>query len=566
MKSKLTTFLLIVALAAFLRIYQLGTFPPGLYSDETSYGYNAYSLLKTGKDEYGKSWPLSFKSFGDYKPPMTAWLTIPSIALFGLNEFGVRLPSAIAGILTIIIVYFLANEIFPDRKLTIGKSTTFTVGEIASLLLAISPWHLQFSRSSMLVGIEAMFVSLGLWLFLKSLKNPHWLYLSAASFVAAIYTYYGSRVTVALLLIGLTIIFFRQLWQQRRTVLLAAFLGLILLSPLFIAIIKDPQTLTGRARTISIFYDPGIRAKLWQAHTLDGSSFPVFWGRLFHNKAYFYFRDISRRYFQHLSYDFWVRTGDTVPPFDIPNMGIVYLADIIFVFYGVYLAFRYRNGKTLSLLTYLFVSPIAASFTFITPASNRAFNMVIGWNILTALGIVQFINHFHAHKKQIITFFLLIGYLGLFGYYLFQYYVNIPQQIPYKWHYGRKELIQKVSLLENKYDRIVFSNKEGPAYIWLLFYKQYDPEKYRQTVLVDEQLNELGWLHIAAFYKYIFPREFDWNSIDKTIKTLYIGYEEQIPDHWEKVIESKKYSLIVDDIVLYPNGKTAFKLVHLETL
>ena len=95
---------LIISLAFFLRIYQIASSPPGLYSDETSYGYNAYSLLKTGKDEYGKSWPMTFKSFGDFKPPMTAWLTIPSIAVFGLNEFSVRLPSVLAGTITVLIV------------------------------------------------------------------------------------------------------------------------------------------------------------------------------------------------------------------------------------------------------------------------------------------------------------------------------------------------------------------------------------------------------------------------------------------------------------------------------
>src|SRR3989344_4114010 len=104
--KKYVPLIFIVTLAFFLRIYKISNFPPGLYSDETTYGYNAYSLLKTGADEYGKVWPLTFKSFGDYKPPMTAWLTIPAIAAFGLNEFSVRLPAAIAGTLTVLIVYF----------------------------------------------------------------------------------------------------------------------------------------------------------------------------------------------------------------------------------------------------------------------------------------------------------------------------------------------------------------------------------------------------------------------------------------------------------------------------
>src|SRR3972149_156253 len=94
-------FLLVLIFAVLLRVYKLNNSPPGLYSDEAAYGYNAYSLLTTGHDEYAKSWPFALKSFGDYKPPMTAWLTIPSIATFGLSEFAVRLPSALAGVASV---------------------------------------------------------------------------------------------------------------------------------------------------------------------------------------------------------------------------------------------------------------------------------------------------------------------------------------------------------------------------------------------------------------------------------------------------------------------------------
>src|SRR3989338_489602 len=121
--------LLILVLAAWLRFYRLTDFPPGLYSDEASYGYNAYSILTTGRDEWGKFLPLTIQSFGDYKPPMTAYLTIPSIAIFGLNEFAVRFPSAVFGTLTVLLIYLLAQEIHRDAAL------------LAALLLAISPWH-----------------------------------------------------------------------------------------------------------------------------------------------------------------------------------------------------------------------------------------------------------------------------------------------------------------------------------------------------------------------------------------------------------------------------------------
>src|SRR3989344_4753279 len=110
--------ILILLLAAALRFIQLGKNPPGLYWDEVSLGYNAYSILKTGKDEHGEFLPLArFKAFGDYKPPGYIYATVPSIALFGLNEFAVRFPSALAGVFMVWLTYLLIKELFSNHKL-----------------------------------------------------------------------------------------------------------------------------------------------------------------------------------------------------------------------------------------------------------------------------------------------------------------------------------------------------------------------------------------------------------------------------------------------------------------
>src|SRR5438094_5460326 len=104
-------FCCILVLSVFLRFYLLGSNPPSIDWDEASLGYNAYSILKTGADEYGNKFPLSFRSFDDYKPPLYIYLTVPSIALFGLNEFSIRLPSAILGITAVMATYFLVLQI-----------------------------------------------------------------------------------------------------------------------------------------------------------------------------------------------------------------------------------------------------------------------------------------------------------------------------------------------------------------------------------------------------------------------------------------------------------------------
>src|SRR5579872_2965887 len=157
----LLLFLGIIILAFFLRFYKLGEVPNGLYRDETAIGYNAYSILQTGKDEYGKFMPLYFKSFGDWKLPVYIYSTVASIRLFGLTAFAVRFPSAFFGLLTVIISYFFVTEITQNKKL----------GLIVSLLLAINPWMLFYNRATFEVSICLFFLCLGSWLIFLGLQR-----------------------------------------------------------------------------------------------------------------------------------------------------------------------------------------------------------------------------------------------------------------------------------------------------------------------------------------------------------------------------------------------------------
>jgi len=109
--KKFTTLLLIIVLGFLLRIYKLDVRPLGFTWDEAALGYNAYSLLKTGRDEHAQRFPVVFKSFGDYKPGLYIYFTVPSVKLLSLNEFSTRLPSAIFGTLLILVVYLLTCKI-----------------------------------------------------------------------------------------------------------------------------------------------------------------------------------------------------------------------------------------------------------------------------------------------------------------------------------------------------------------------------------------------------------------------------------------------------------------------
>src|SRR3989344_9167438 len=114
MRKSLALCILIVtvAIGGYIRLVGIGSTPAGLNVDEIAIGFDAYSILKTGRDMNGIFMPLSFPSLGDYKPPLYIYLTSISIVLFGLSEFSVRFASALFGTMAIPIIFSLANKIY----------------------------------------------------------------------------------------------------------------------------------------------------------------------------------------------------------------------------------------------------------------------------------------------------------------------------------------------------------------------------------------------------------------------------------------------------------------------
>src|SRR3989344_4228696 len=126
---------LILFLAFSLRFWKLGSYP-AINADEASIAYDAYSLIQTGRDQHGNSWPIHFQSFNDYKPGFYIYLVIPFVKLLGLTEWAVRIPGALTGVISVWVLYLLVQEVF-------GKKD-YSLATIASFLLAISPWHVHF--------------------------------------------------------------------------------------------------------------------------------------------------------------------------------------------------------------------------------------------------------------------------------------------------------------------------------------------------------------------------------------------------------------------------------------
>ncbi|KKU58562.1 MAG: hypothetical protein UX80_C0001G0001, partial [Candidatus Amesbacteria bacterium GW2011_GWA2_47_11b] len=170
-------------LAALLRLISLGTLPNGLHWDEMDTGYQAYSLLRTGKDYFNNPLPMFPHSFADFRTPVFIYSAVPFVAFLGLSATSVRLIAVTWGLVSIVLIYLLVRD------------------WLAPLVFALSPWHLQYSRKSVeTMSLTATFL-LGLVCFQRGLRQPRWLILSALGFGLAMSAYAPGKLFVPLFLL-----------------------------------------------------------------------------------------------------------------------------------------------------------------------------------------------------------------------------------------------------------------------------------------------------------------------------------------------------------------------------
>ena len=137
--------------------------PPALNADEATNAYDAYSILKTGKDQYGNFMPLRFKSFGDYKLPLLTYLAIPFIKIFGLTETGIRMVNLPFVLLFPLIIFLLTQELFNKKNVSL----------LAAFFSAFAPGLQLLGRQAHEGYMTVFFLTLSFYLFLKFFKKQN---------------------------------------------------------------------------------------------------------------------------------------------------------------------------------------------------------------------------------------------------------------------------------------------------------------------------------------------------------------------------------------------------------
>ena len=530
----------IFLLALALRTVNLGNHPPGLTWDEAGLGYNAYSILKTGRDEHGIFMPLIFKSFGDYKPGIYVYLTVPSIAVFGLTEFAVRFPSALFGALAVIGIYLFTNLLFPGKK----------IGYLAALFLAVMPWHLHFSRGGWEVNVFATLLLFAAYFLLLSLTNKKVSPLiSIFLFALTIFTYQAAKLLSPLVFLTIIAANFKEAKEKFSLVLKneRKLLPLYLLIVVVVGVYFF-QTATGaagnRVARLSIFgYRPTPSAELIK--TDNGNLFSV---GLFHSQVDLTLRAIASRYLYHFSPELLFFENST-PREALPKMGLLYLFDALWLVFGVVFLIREKNWRAnIILLGLLLFAPLGASLTLSEFSVVRAFFLTVPLAIIAALGFYYL---FSRHR----LFFLLLLALYLHNIYLGLdlYFRHAKQFLAPSFNYGYKQAIDRIKTYPAS--KVIMTDVYGQPYIYYLFYTKYDPAKYQANNNFIDGGVDVGFVPSVDNVEF---RQFGTGDINTGKDTLFIGTTGNIPD----LFDNHQDNIEFFDQINLPDGLTpVFRVV-----
>lgn len=507
MKFSATNLLLVLITLFFLftRFYKISEIPPSVYWDEASIGYNAYSLVQTGKDEWGEFFPLHFRAFGEFKLPVYIYATAISVALFGLNAFAVRLPAVLFSLGVMILTYFLAKKLWASE----------TVGLLSSFFVSISPWFFIFSRTGYEATAGLTFYLLGV-IFLLQKMNGKFLLLSVFSFILSIYSYNSFRIIAPLTIFVLIVFKFQEMKSLLKKDYIYAGLAVLLLFLSFLPIYRLYK------------YDFGISR-------LSNVSAPV--------SSYF------KNYLSHFNPDFLFFHGDKNLRSQQPDFGQLLLPDLIFIPLGLLFLIKRKSDIILLPLLLLLLVPIPAAITKESPHALRTIAAVPFMAIISAVGVFNLFKFFES-KKVILIAIILIN-LSFFSNYFFSFLNTYPIVSSKDWQYGYQQAVDFVNKkIFTGYDRVIISDEYAQPYIFVLFYQKFDPEIFYRTV-IRNSVGEWGFSTVSSFDKFEFGKVTKLYKSGSKRTLIFAGKDEKLP------------TLIPVGMIKFLDGTTAFWIYEL---
>lgn len=442
-------FVLILICLIFLgtRLFRIDSIPESVYWDEASIGYNAYSVLTTGKDEWGEFMPLHFRAFGEFKLPVYIYSVAISESLFGLNAFAVRFPAVIFGLFSVVGLYLLIVEITRKKQIAL----------LSSFLFSITPWFFIFSRTGYEATAGLAFFIYAIYFLLQSKENRINIVISVLLFIVSAYSYNSFRILTPLILTPVLIYYF----FKKEFIVIALSITILIVSVIPLYRLYKQDSGLSRLQTV-------------------GSK-----------------KNIITNYFQNFSPKYLFISGDTNPRSQMPNTGQLYYLDAIFLVLGVLCIFKSKNPKLLLVLALLLLAPIPAAITKENPHALRAILMSPALSTISAIGIYYLTEIFEKQRSKLLTVIVVLYALS-FESYMYKFGTEYNKLSSSAWQIEYKQIFEKQN-------SGCVSDQFAQPYIFALFYEAVDPNYFISTRVLNP-VSDWGFSTVASFGSYTFPK------------------------------------------------------------
>jgi hypothetical protein len=488
---------IILALALVLRIGMTDKIPPELFGDEIDVGYQSFSLLKTGKDLYRQILPIYVRSLSEPRAPLLMYATVPSVAILGLNEYGVRTPEVVFGVLGILIFFILTRNY------------------MAATVMAIVPWHIIYSRAAFEVVLMLDLIMLGVVLAQRKKEVLGFLF-----FALAMYTYSTAIVFVPLFILA---VYRRDLWKMKRPFVFFT----ALLIPLVLVILTGD----GRYRfeRVGILGNSDLQNQVYEMKNRSGLQSD----RFFYNKYLQISSLVFSNYVRAFSPDFLFIRGDPVLRHSIQVSGGMLPIMSVFIIPGLYLL---AKNKQWLWLIWFFLAPVPSALTYDgANHATRLFLMLppiclaVAWGILK-LGKTKFL-------LSVICFLIALNFVWVSYYYI----NNYPKASWQWWHVGFAPIMKELSRLDSQYSRVFINNTYEPSLERFLFWTKYPPDKFHKNFVADQWINEIapGYNGFKLGEKYYFgdfsdsAKQKQINNVFRSDSLYVVSQRDNVPGNWD---------------------------------
>jgi 4-amino-4-deoxy-L-arabinose transferase-like glycosyltransferase len=263
--------LLIIALAAFFRFYQLDLIPQGVYPDEAMNANQA--IFEPGKVFYPEN---------NGREGLFINLIYISFSFFGISLWSLKLVSALIGVLSVIAIYFLAKEIFIYSSFS--QTEREAIALASSFFLSLSFWHVNFSRIAFRGILLPLFLTLIVYFLIRGFRREKIsdFVISGLFLGLGFYSYTSFRLAVLLIALILFLYFLRYLRDKKGKQFLLFSSSFILVAfiialPIGFYFLENPEYFVSRLSGISVFSQDNPLLSFLKSSLAHGAMFNI-WG------------------------------------------------------------------------------------------------------------------------------------------------------------------------------------------------------------------------------------------------------------------------------------------------